>query len=153
MDVRIPFKRSTKGMKNTDKTRNKVFGFVEFVEHFKKDTTNGLKEAIKKGAILKKKMTKFLVNSKNKVAMSAVNQLKRHFSRAINAVLVTTGRAKFRMTAERNKFKFTATWASIHGTAIRRVATMNHLLDVFHNNRARMKDIFNFFIMFVENFL
>lgn len=85
--------------------------------------------------------------------MGTINEFKRHSSRAVNAVLVTTGRAKFGMTAEGNKFKFTAVGTAIHGAAIRRVSAVNHLLNVFHDNGTWMKSIFNFFIVFFKNLL
>jgi hypothetical protein len=50
-------------------------------------------------------------------------------------------------------FKFTAFRATVHGTAIRRVTTMNHLLDVFDYSVARMKSIYHFFIMISKDFL
>lgn len=55
------------------------------------------------------------------------------------------------MTAERNKFKFTTTRASIHGTTIRRIPTIYDLLNIFHDNRTRMENVLYFFIMFSEN--
>ena len=64
--------------------------------------------------------------------MSTVNKFKGHFCRAVNAVLVTAGRAELRMAAERNKFQFAVVGTAIHGTAKRRVATIDHLLNVFH---------------------
>ena len=85
--------------------------------------------------------------------MGTVNEFKGHYCRAVNAVLITAGRAKFRMTAERNEFKFAAVSASIHGTAVRRVATVNHLFNIFHDNGTRMKSIFDFFVVLFKNFL
>lgn len=57
------------------------------------------------------------------------------------------------MATERNKFKLTTKRASIHGTTKGRIPTIDHLVDVFHNNRTRMKDIFNFFVFFGKNLL
>ncbi len=85
--------------------------------------------------------------------MSTINEFKRHICRAVNAVLITAGRAKFRMTAERNKFQFAAVGTAIHGTTVRRVSAVNHLLNVFHDNGTGMKSIFNFFIVFFKNLL
>lgn len=98
-------------------------------------------------------MAETFINRKNKMAMGTADQLKRHFCGSVNAVLVTAGRTKFRMAAERNKFKFTATRASIHGTAKGRIPTIYHLLNIFHNNRTRMENILNFLIMFFKNLL
>ena len=85
--------------------------------------------------------------------MGTVNELKGHFCRAVNAVFVTAGRAKFRMAAEWNEFKLAAVGTAVHGTAVRRVSTINHLLNVFHDNGTRMKSIFNFFVVFFKNLL
>ena len=57
------------------------------------------------------------------------------------------------MTAERNKFQFAAVRTAIHGTTVRRVTTVNHLLYVFHNNGTWMESIFNFFVVFFKNLL
>lgn len=57
------------------------------------------------------------------------------------------------MAAEGNKFKFTAVRTAIHGAAIRRIPAVDHLVNVFHNNRTGMKDIFNFFIVIIKNHL
>lgn len=41
MNVRIPFKRASESMKNTDKAGNKVFGLVYLEKHTKNDTADG----------------------------------------------------------------------------------------------------------------
>ncbi|SFO38663.1 hypothetical protein SAMN04489757_1501, partial [Anaerocolumna aminovalerica] len=79
--------------------------------------------------------------------------LKRHHGRAVVGVLVATGRAKLGVTAKRNEFKFTTMGTAVHGTAKGRIAAVNHLFNVFHNNMARMKRIFNYFIIVIENLL
>ena len=85
--------------------------------------------------------------------MGTINKFKRHLCGTVNAVFVTAGRAKFRMATERNEFEFTAVGTAIHGTTVRRIPTVNHLLNVFHNNWAVMKSIFNFFVVFFKNLL
>ena len=140
-------------MKYTDKARYKVFRFVEFVKHMQKDTTDGLKQTVNERAVNEEKWTEILINGKNQMSVGAANQFKRHFCRTIYAVFIATGGAKFRMTAKRNKFELTATRTSIHGTAIGRIPTINHLLDIFHDNRTRMENVLNFLIMFFENLL
>lgn len=153
MDVRIPLKRSAEGVKNTNEARNKIFTFVHFMEYSENDTAYCLKKAVKPRTILKKERTKIFINGKDKMSVGTVNEFKGHFSRAVNAVFVTAGRAKFRMAAERNEFKFAAVGTAIHGTTIRRVTTIDHFFHVFHNNRTWMKCIFNFFIVFSKNLL
>ena len=123
------------------------------MEHSENDATNSLKKAIKQRAVTQKERTKSIVNSKNKVSVCTIDEFKGHFGGTVNAVFVTAGRAKFRMAAERNELQFVAVGTAIHGTAVRGFPTVNHLLNVFHNNRTWMKSIFNFFVVFFKNLL
>ena len=58
--------------------------------------------------------------------------------RADLIVFVAAGRAETALTSERNEFKFSAMGTAIHGTAMRRVTTMNHLVDIFYDGRTGM---------------
>ena len=49
--------------------------------------------------------------------------------------------------AEGNKFHVVASGAGIHGTAKRRIATIQHFIDIFHLSFSGMEGIFNFFII------
>ncbi len=153
MDMGIPFRRPAEGMQDTDETGDKVSAFVQFMEHSENDAAYSLKKAAGQGALIQKERAQIFINGKNKVPVGTVNEFKGHFSRAVHAVPVAAGRAKFGMAAERNEFQFAAVWAAVHGTAIRRITTMNHLLNVFHNNGTGMKNLFNFFVMFFKNLL
>ena len=57
------------------------------------------------------------------------------------------------MTAERNEFEVPAVWTIVHGTAKRRITTVDHLIDIFHLSLSGMKSIFNFFIMVCKDSL
>jgi hypothetical protein len=127
MNVRIPFQRSAKSMKDTNKARNKVLTFVYSVEHLKNNAADSLEKTVKKGAVFQKERAKFFINGKNAVAVSAADKLKGHHGRAVNAVLVATSWAKPGMAAKGNEFKFTAVRTAIHGTTKRGITTMNHL--------------------------
>lgn len=153
MDMWIPFQRSAKSMQDADETRDKVSAFIQFMEHSENDAANGLKKTVKEGTVTQKERAQVFINGKNKMPVCTVNKFKGHFCRAVNAVFVTAGRTKFRMAAERDKFKFAAVGTAIHGTAVRRVSAVNHLFDVFHNNGTWMKSIFNFFVVFFKNLL
>lgn len=153
MDMRVPFQGSAESMKDADKTGDEVSAFIYFVEKPEDDTADSLKKAVKPGTVIQEERTQVFINGKNEMPVSAVNEFKGHLSRAVNAVFVTAGRTKFRMAAERNEFKFAAVRTSIHGAAKRWIPTVNHLLDVLHNNRTWMKDIFSFFIVFFKNLL
>ena len=57
------------------------------------------------------------------------------------------------MAAKRDKLKFTAVGTAIQGTTIRRIPAVDHFINVFHNNRAGMENIFDFFVMIFKNLL
>ena len=62
--------------------------------------------------------------------------MKGHGSSPVIGIPGSTGRAKFRMAAKRNKFKVSTMRTAIHGTTIGRIATVNYFFDVFHYNRS-----------------
>ena len=153
VDVRIPFERSAKGMEYADKAGHKVFGFVHFMEEPENDTADGLKKAVKERAVIQKERAQVFIDGKNEVPMCTINEFKGHFSRAVNTVFIATGGAKLRMAAERDKFKFATVRTGIHRATKRRIPTVDHFFNVFHDNGTGMKSIFNFFIVFFKNLL
>ena len=46
VDMRIPFKRSSEGMEDTDKAGDKVFGFIEGEKHTEDNAADSLKETV-----------------------------------------------------------------------------------------------------------
>ena len=98
-------------------------------------------------------MPKFFVNGKDTMSVGTVNQFKRHGGRTLLAVFYATGRTETALAAERRKFHISAVRAGIHGTAKGRVATVNHLGDIFHFHISWMKVIFNFFVIVFKNVL
>ena len=59
------------------------------------------------------------------------NKFKRHSRRTLFGIFHTAGGTESGMATKRNKFKMAALGAGVHGTAIRGVATVNHLGDIF----------------------
>ena len=82
-----------------------------------------------------------------------VNELKGHTGRAFHGIFVSTSRAKTAVAAKRNKFEISAMGAGVHGSAKRRITTVDHLIDIFQLSIPGMKSIFNFFIIVGKNFL
>ena len=81
------------------------------------------------------------------MAVNTGNELAGHLERAKLVVFVSTGRAKAAFTAKGNKFKISTVRTAIHGTTVRRVTTMNHLVDVFNDSRTRMEFVNDVFII------
>ena len=75
------------------------------------------------------------------MAVGTADEFKGHLSGAVNAILVTAGRAKAALTAERDKFQFTAMGAGIHGTTEGRVAAVDHFFNILNDRVTRMKEI------------
>lgn len=55
VDMRVPFKRSSKGMEDANKTGDKIFRFVQGEKEFFDDNRNGLKKAVEQVTVLKEK--------------------------------------------------------------------------------------------------
>lgn len=123
MDMWIPFQRPAKSVQDANETRDKVSAFIQCMEHSENDAADSLKKITKEETVTQKERAQVFINGKNKMPVCTVNKFKGHFCRAVNAVFVTAGRTKFRMAAERDKFKFAAVGTAIHGTAVRRVST------------------------------
>ena len=73
------------------------------------------------------------------MAMNARNKLTGHMKRTKLVVFVTAGRAKTTFTAKGNKFKISTVRTAIHDTTVRRITTMNHLVDIINDSRTRME--------------
>ena len=112
-----------------------------------------MKETVKQSTVFQEKVTKVFINNKNTMAVLDINKFKRHGSSAFHGILVSAGRAETAVTTERNKLEISAVDTAIHGTTIRRITTVDHLIDIFHLSRSGMKSIFEFFIMICKDLL
>ena len=97
--------------------------------------------------VFKKINAKFLRDSENTMAMNTGNELTGHMKRMKLVVFVSTGRAKTAFAAKGNKFKISTVRTAIHGTTVRRVTTMNHLVDIFNDSRTGMEFVNDVFII------
>jgi hypothetical protein len=136
VDVRIPLKRAPKGMKDTNKTGNKILGFVQGEKELLYDIGNGLKQAVEEEAVFKEKMAEGFVDGEDQMPVGTLNQFKGHGSRPVVGIFGSTGRAEFGMAAKRNKFKLSTMRAAIHGTAIGGIPTVDYFFDIFQYNRS-----------------
>lgn len=153
VDMGIPFQGSAESVQDADKAWDEVSAFIHLVEKPEDDTADGLEEAVKQGTVIEEEGAQVFINGEDDMPVSTAEEFERHFSGAIDAVLVTTGRAKFGMAAKGDEFKFPTMSTAIHGTTKRGIATINHLLDVLHDNGPWVKDIFNFLIVIIKNLL
>ena len=112
-----------------------------------------MKKAMKQRAVFQEERTEILINGKNTMAVSNVNEFKSHGSSAFHRVFIATGRAETTVTAERDKLKIAAMITAIHGTAEGGVTTMDHFVHVFYDGITWMQCINHFFIMVCKNLL
>ena len=98
-------------------------------------------------------MAKVLIYSKDTVSVRYIDELESHVGGTFHGILIAAGRAETAVAAERDELEVAAFWTAVHSTAIRRVTTMNHLLDVLDNSVTRMKGIYHFFIMISKDSL
>ena len=153
VNVRIPLKVSSKGVQDHDKTGSEVSGLIEIKKHPGNDTGSSMKQTVKKRAVMEKENTQIFINGENTVTVLDVDEFTSHGSSAIHRILIAAGRAEAAVTAEGNKLKLSAVRAAIHGAAVRRITTMDHLVNVSHLSWSGMKSIFDYFIIVRKNFL
>ena len=138
VDMGIPFQIPAKGVKNHNKSRSKILGFIEFVKHTADHAGNRVEKAVKKIRIVQKKMSEVFINSKNAVPVLDRNELKGHTGSTFHRVFVPTGRTETAVTAERDKFHVPTVRTTVHGTTKSGIAAMNHFIYVFYNRTTWM---------------
>ena len=137
-------------MKNTDKSRSKVFGFIHFGKHTKDNISNRMKETIEQGSILKEINTKFFRDSEDTMTVDTGNKFAGHVKRTLLIIAVATRRAETALTAESDELEIFTVRAPIHGTTVRRVTTMKHLVDILDNRWTWMKFVNHMFIIIIK---
>ena len=138
VDMGIPFQIPAKGVKNHNKSRSKILGFIEFVKHTADHTGNRVEKAVKKIGIVQKKMSEIFINSKNAVPVLDRNELKGHTGSTFHRVFVPAGRTETAVTAERDKFHVPTVRTTVHGTTKSGIAAMDHFIYVFYNRMTWM---------------
>ena len=93
------------------------------------------------------------IDCENTMTVCAVKKLKGHTGRTFLGILHTARGAEAAFAAEGNKFHVVASGADIHGTAKRRIATIQHFIDIFHLRISGMKSVFDYFIIVIKDFL
>ena len=86
-------------------------------------------------------MTKFLRNGENAMAMRRLDKFARHSGGSMNGIHVATSRTKSTVTTKRNKVKMITFMATVHSTAVRRVTTFKHPINIVNDRVTRMQSI------------
>ena len=87
------------------------------------------------------------------MAVRSSDKLEGHGSGALDGIESTAGRTKAAAATEGDKLGLSALWAAVKSSAEGRIAAVDHLLDVFQFDIARMASVFNFFEMIAKDLL
>ena len=82
---------------------------------------------------MKEKRSEFRINGKNAVSVRNVDELKGHRGSTVYGILSTAGRTEPAVAAKRRKFESATRGTAIHDATKRRVATVNHPVDIFND--------------------
>jgi len=91
--------------------------------------------------IVEKEDTEFFGERKDTMPVNTGNQLAGHTKSPFLIIQVATGRTETAFTGKGDKFKVATMRTAIEGTAVRRVMTMDHPVDVIHNIFVRADDV------------
>ena len=112
-----------------------------------------MKETVQKGAVMEEKLAEPGINGKDTMSVGDIDELKGHGGSTFHGILVATGGAETAVAAEGDEPEPAAAWEAVHGAAKGRIATVNHLIDIFHFRIPGVESIYNFFVMVCKNFL
>lgn len=132
----VPFKRTAEGMEDAEKTRDKIFRFIQGKEKVFDDIGDCIKKAVKEIAVIKEELAEGLVDCENEMPVSTVDEFEGHGGRPVIGIFSAAGRAEPGMAAERDKFEITTVGTAVHGAAKRRVTASYDFVNVFHDNRS-----------------
>lgn len=100
-----------------------------------------MKKAVQQGTVLEEEGAKVFVDGKDAVSVGDIDKFKRHRGSAFHGILIAAGGAETTVTAKGDKPEFSAFGTAVHGTAIGRITTVDHLIHVFNDRIAWMEDI------------
>lgn len=134
MDMRVPFKVTTKGMKDADKAGSEEFLLIDFMEHTKNNTADSRKEAVQKVPVRKEKVPEFFGDGKDTMPMSTMDKFKGHRGSALNGIFVTAGRAEAAVAAKGAELKEAASRAGVKNATKGGVATAQHFINILNDS-------------------
>lgn len=147
VDMGVPFKIAAKGMQDHDKTRGVVFREVHLVEESKDNAGDGVKKAVKEGAVFKEKRAQKFIDSENAVPVPYTDQLGGHGGSALHGILCAAGGTEAALAAEGDELKLSTGRTAVHGAAKGGITATEHLIDIFDLAVPGMKDVLNLFVI------
>ena len=90
-------------MKHHDKTRSEVHGLILFEKHAGNNAVYSMKKAVKERAVIEEKIPELLINGKNTMSVSDIDQFKGHRGSALHGIEISTGRTETAVAAKGDK--------------------------------------------------
>lgn len=103
VNMGIPFQVPAKGVKNHNKPRCEIHGFILFKKHTGNNAVNSVKKAVKERAVKQEKIPELFIDGEDTVAVMNIYQFKGHRGSALHGVEIPAGRAETAMAAEGDK--------------------------------------------------
>ena len=100
-----------------------------------------MEEAVEEGTVFEKERPEILIDSEDTMPVGDIDKLKGHRGSAFHGILVTAGGTETAVASKRDKLKFSTFGTAVHGTAVGRVTTVDHLIHVFNDRIAWMENI------------
>ena len=118
MDMRVPFEITSESMQGTDHAGSEISGMVHFVKPVRNGLSSRLEKDVKKTAVPAEVKAKIFSDSKNDMAVSAVDKLGRNGFRAGTLISNTAGITETRLASERDEAVFTTVRALIKSETV-----------------------------------
>ncbi len=126
---------------------------IHVVKHPGYNTGHRMEKTVKKRAVFQKESSERFINGKNAVSVLNSYKFKGHRGSAFHGVFCATGGTESTMAAEGNEFQLSAMRTAVHCTTKSWVATVDHLVDIFHLSVSGMERIFDFLVIIFKDFL
>ena len=153
VDMGVPFQVPAEGMEDHDKAGDEIQRSILFKKHTGNNAVDRMEETVQKRTIMEEKIAELGIDGEYTMTVGGIDEFERHGGSAFHGVFIAAGRAEAAVTAERDEFQFSAVRTAVHSAAKGRIATVYHLIDIFHLSIPGVEGIYDFFVMVSKNFL
>ena len=153
VDMGVPFQVPAEGMEDHDKAGDEIQRFILFKKHTGNNAVDRMEETVQKRTIMEEKIAELGIDGEYTMTVGGIDEFERHGGSAFHGVFIAAGRAEAAVTAERDEFQFSAVRTAVRSAAKGRIATVYHLIDIFHLSIPGVEGIYDFFVMVSKNFL
>lgn len=151
--VRVPLQIPAKGVEYHDETGSKVHGLILFKKHTGDNAVYGMEETVKERTVIQEKLPELFIDCKNTVTVWDIDQFKGHTGSAFHGIFIAAGGTETAVAPERDEFQLSTVGTAVHCPTERRIAAVDHFIDIIDLSISGMESIFNFLVMVNKNIL